>query len=78
MTEGLLTPIGVGPIRFRTSLYADDAVLFIRPLVSDVANLHQILLHYEQATGLHINIQKSEVYPIRCSNTDLPSIMGDF
>jgi hypothetical protein len=70
--EGLLTPIGADPVRFRTSLYADDAVLFIRPLASDVANLHQLLLHFMQATSLHINIQKSEVYPIRCSNIDFP------
>jgi hypothetical protein len=37
--EGLLTPIGALPIKMRTSLYADDVVLFLRPIPSDVYNL---------------------------------------
>jgi hypothetical protein len=28
--QGLLHPIGVDPIKVRTSLYADDAMLFLR------------------------------------------------
>jgi hypothetical protein len=34
--QGLLTPIGADSVKFRTSLYADDAALFIRPIASDV------------------------------------------
>jgi hypothetical protein len=30
--EGLLTPIGANLIKMHTSLYADDAVLFLRPI----------------------------------------------
>jgi mannosylglycoprotein endo-beta-mannosidase len=32
--QGLLSPIGADPIKMRTSLYADNATLFIRPTVS--------------------------------------------
>jgi hypothetical protein len=41
---GLLTPIGADPVKMRTSLYVDDAVMFLRPIVADVENL-QALLH---------------------------------
>jgi hypothetical protein len=36
---GLLNPIGASPVKFRTSLYADDAVLFLQPTQSDIHNL---------------------------------------
>jgi hypothetical protein len=36
--HGLLNPIGVDPDKLRTSLYADDVALFIRPTTSDVSN----------------------------------------
>jgi hypothetical protein len=41
--QGLLNPIGADPIEFRTSLYADDAMLFVRPIASDVINLWLVL-----------------------------------
>jgi hypothetical protein len=31
---GLLTPIGADPIKMRMSLYADDAVMFLRPIAA--------------------------------------------
>jgi hypothetical protein len=34
--EGHLTLIGSDPIKMRVSLYADDAMLFIRPIAADV------------------------------------------
>jgi hypothetical protein len=37
--QGLLATIGADPIRMRTSLYADDAALFIRPMVQDITNM---------------------------------------
>jgi hypothetical protein len=61
---GLLTPIGAEPIKFRTSLYADDAALFIRPTISDVTNVTQVLLAFGDATDLKTNLQKSEIFPI--------------
>ena len=34
--NGLLQPIGADPIKFRTSLEADDAALFLRPFEHDL------------------------------------------
>jgi hypothetical protein len=47
-----------------TSLYADDAALFIRPTVQDVTNTQQILAAFGAATGLNTNMQKSAPYMI--------------
>jgi hypothetical protein len=75
--QGLLSPIG-DPIKMRTSLYADDAMLFLRPLSSDVANLQYLLNQFGMATGLCTNIQMSEIFLIRCENLNLSEILGEF
>jgi hypothetical protein len=31
---GLLTPIGADPVKMRMSLYADDAIMFLRPIAA--------------------------------------------
>jgi hypothetical protein len=54
--EGLLTPIGTNPMKMRTSLYADDAVLFLRPLALNVSNLQYLLDQFGHATVLCTNI----------------------
>jgi hypothetical protein len=61
---GLLSPIGADPIKLRTSLYADDAAMFLKD-----SGL---------STGLCTNIQKSEIVPISCNEIDIPSVLGDF
>jgi hypothetical protein len=75
---GLLSPIGVDPIKLRMSLYADDAAMFLRPVVTDVANLQELLTQFGQATGMCTNIQKSVIVPINCNEIDIPSVLGDF
>jgi hypothetical protein len=37
--QRLLIPIGADLVKLRTSLYADDAMLFIRSVAHDIANL---------------------------------------
>jgi hypothetical protein len=54
--EGLLTPIGTNSMKMRTSLYADDAILFLRPLALDVSNLQYLLDQFGHATVLCTNI----------------------
>jgi hypothetical protein len=63
MQQGLLTPIGVDPIKFRTSLYANDAMLFLKPIPSDVTNLQHLLHQFGMGIGLCTNIQKSKKFP---------------
>jgi mannosylglycoprotein endo-beta-mannosidase len=65
--HGLLNPIGAASIKFRTSLYADDAALFVRPTVTDVNNVKELLNAFGDATGLKTNLQKSQMFPIRCT-----------
>jgi hypothetical protein len=76
--QGLLTPIGADPVKMRTCLYADDAMLFLRPVPTDVENLQHLLHHFGEATRLCTNIQKSQIFPIRCDVIDIPSILGQF
>jgi hypothetical protein len=54
--EGLISPIGVEPVKMCTSLYADDAVLFMHPIPIDVSNLNYLLEQFGKAAGLSTNI----------------------
>jgi hypothetical protein len=76
--EGLLHPSGADPVKMRTSLYANDVALFLRPYAIDVANLQQLLHHFGTAMGLCTNFTKSEIIPIRCDGLDIQEILGEF
>jgi hypothetical protein len=76
--HGLLHPIGVASMKLRTSMYADDTMLFLRPHASYVQHLHHMLQLFGAATGLTTNITKSEIIPIRCEDMDMPTILGTF
>jgi len=73
MSQRLLHSIGADPIKLRTSLYADDAAIFVRPVAQDMVNLRSILQSFDEATELFTNMQKSELYPIQCEATELVS-----
>jgi mannosylglycoprotein endo-beta-mannosidase len=60
----------------RTSLYADDAAVFMHPKKEDIKNLSAILDYFGEATGLHTNFQKSSVIPIHCRGIDLDDVLG--
>jgi hypothetical protein len=69
--HGLLHKLrGRGNI-LRTSLYADDAAVFVAPLREDIINLAKILESFGEVTGLCTNFQKSSVVPIRCDRFNL-------
>lgn len=63
----LLQPSLSRSIQHRLSLYADDIVLFLRPIVSDIDLTVNILRIFGEASGLKTNVQKSSVVPIQCS-----------
>jgi hypothetical protein len=75
---GLLTPIGAEPIKFRTSLYADGAALFVRPLATYVNNVKQLLHAFGDATGLKTNLQKSKFFPICCTDEEVAPLINLF
>jgi hypothetical protein len=50
------------------SMYADDVALFLHPTATDMSTTLDILHLFGEASGLHNNEQKSNVYPIQKSN----------
>jgi hypothetical protein len=58
-SEGLLQPLSTRSIHHRVSLYADDVVLFLRPVATDMQMVDALLQLFGAATGLKTNIQKS-------------------
>jgi retron-type reverse transcriptase len=69
--HGILTPLPLTAAKWRTSMYADDAAIFIDPKIEDVEALKIIFQAFGSFSGLHINLEKSSVHPIRCENVDL-------
>ena len=47
---GLLSKVGRSRARLRTSMYADDAVIFLRPVKEEVAVLKRLLHLFGEAT----------------------------
>lgn len=74
----LLSPLPGRYTKLRISLYADDAIIFLRPVREDVQNLGLILHNFGQVAGLCTNVEKSSVAPIRCQDLDLDFILQDF
>ncbi|WVZ82473.1 hypothetical protein U9M48_029730 [Paspalum notatum var. saurae] len=63
--SGVLSSLPSSLTRFRLSLYADDIVMFLRPTLEDVTNLHVLFGIFGQASGLAMNPNKSEFFPIK-------------
>ena len=64
--------------KFRTSLYADAAAIFINPNQNKVHAVKDILERFGNVTGLVTNFEKSSVHPIRCENIDLDHVLQPF
>ncbi|WVZ81058.1 hypothetical protein U9M48_028484 [Paspalum notatum var. saurae] len=53
------------------SLYADDVVLFLRPVANDIEVLLDILNLFGDASGLPMSVQKSSVLRVQCTEEDM-------
>jgi mannosylglycoprotein endo-beta-mannosidase len=74
--HGLLHKLcGRGTI-LRTSIYADDAAVFLAPFKEDIQNAAQILDSFGEVTGLCMNILKSSVVLIHYNSIDLDEVLG--
>jgi hypothetical protein len=62
----------------RTSIYANDTTIFVKPYKKDVTVLADILAKFGEVLRLKTNIRKSYVIPIRCQGVDLNEILCDF
>ncbi len=61
-------------VRFCTSMYTDETVVFINPDREDVRVFSELLRCFGQVTGLCTNLLKSQVAPIRCNDLVLDGI----
>ena len=59
-------------------MYADDAAIFINPIKEDVEAIQAILEAFGNFSGLHINLHKSSIHPIRCEETDPNWVLSPF
>jgi hypothetical protein len=71
---GLLEPLTRNSDHSRISLYADDVVIFLHPVTSDVVTIMDILRIFGEASGLKTNMAKSSIFPIRCATENLDTI----
>jgi hypothetical protein len=68
--QNLLGSIGGCDPKQRISIYADDVVLFLKPTTEDLVAVRELLRMFGDASGLHINYQKSTATLIKSSNQD--------
>jgi hypothetical protein len=61
---GLLQHLSNGCEAFRVSLYADDAVVFIKPTPTDLQVTNCILSFFLQASGLKTNMKRPSSIPL--------------
>jgi hypothetical protein len=73
--DGLITPRRDRAARLRLSLYADDAVIFINPVKEDFGMIMALMMCFDDATRLRINVNKSSVAPIRYSQVNLDEVL---
>jgi hypothetical protein len=78
MSEGLLSPINSRVARLRTSMYVDDAALFVNPVKDEFQIVADILNIFGEAFGLITNRGKCAAYPIRCDGLNLDYLLADF
>jgi hypothetical protein len=69
---GLLGRVLPNKAKLRCSLYADDAGVFVRADKEDLKVLKRILEVFEWCSGLKINFDKTEIFPIRYPQTLWP------
>lgn len=76
--DGILAPLPGRDVRLRVSLFADDAVIFANPDRAEVGSLLEILKLFGDTSGLHLNLAKSIVTPIRCEDINLQEVLHSF
>lgn len=64
--------------KLRCSLYVDDAAIFTNPDAIKLTNLQKILHIFGECSGTKINMEKTEIIPIRMDNDVLSSIVENF
>lgn len=71
---GMLSPLPGDLIKFRSSIYADDLVIFLRPEPHDFACIKEIPELFVGASGLLTNLDKCLISPIRCTDESIAAV----
>lgn len=64
---GLLQPLSSQAIQHRISINEYDVVSFLRPIASDIDLSLDLLNLFGEASRLKTNVQKSNGFPIQCT-----------
>jgi hypothetical protein len=78
VTRGLLHPVLPRAASLRCSLYADDAAIFANPDRTELHHITQVLNLFGSCLGLKVNLNKTEIFPIRCEETLVSKTLVDF
>jgi hypothetical protein len=57
-------------------MYVDVAALFISPSKKDFQTITEVLRIFAAASGLHVNMSKTKIFPIKCDANSLSHIIG--
>ena len=76
--EGLLGRVLPNGAKFRCSLYADDAGVFVKADKIDLKVLKRILEAFEGCSGLKINFEKNRNFPDTVSRIFMAKFSGSF
>ncbi|KAJ1270002.1 hypothetical protein BS78_06G021200 [Paspalum vaginatum] len=60
------------------SLYANDAGIFAKPDVVELHALRSILQTFTNCSGLQFNLNKTEMFPIRCQQGEVEALLPSF
>lgn len=77
-TRGLLHPILPRAASLRCSLYADEATLFANPDRTELHHITQVLNFFGNCSDLIVNLNKTEIFPIRCDEVLVSEALLDF
>jgi hypothetical protein len=76
--HGLLADLGLNKNVPRASIYADDAVLFFRPIAQDLEVIEVAFHLFSESSVLQINLQKSSITGIRCDGETIQRVVEHF
>ena len=65
-------------IKYRASVYAENLLIFLSPVVEDFNCIRQMLELFTGALGLATNVDKGLITPIRCTSDQVAAIQQVF
>ena len=74
----ILTPLPGNTIKYHTSVYAADLVIFLVSAPQDFSCIRYILELFAGASGLSTNLDKCTITPIRCSSEEIQAVQDVF